>query len=194
MKIVPVDLNKRVFVCYGDSGWAHAAGNNSQGSFVITATSSEALESPQPASLLEWRSYRHQRVLRSTLAAEACSLDKAQDYGHFLAMMFSEITNKGFVATLTELPEYQVIPVTDARSLWDSAHRLSTHFQEKRVEFDIAGLRESCRNLRWVPTEQQWADTLTKPSPSARQVPRLDDGAHSDTPGLKKSTGRAWRG
>ena len=59
-------------------------------------------------------------------------------------------------------PLFEVIPVTDARSLWDSIHRLSTSFAEKRVEIDVAGLRQSCRNLRRVPTEKQAADALSK--------------------------------
>eukprot|EP00435_Cladocopium_sp_Y103_P010085 s2496_g2.t1 len=68
----------------------------------------------------------------------------------------------------TAVPMYEVIPVTDARSLWDATHRLSTTFQEKRVEIDVAALRQSCRALRWVPTEQQRADALTKRSASLR--------------------------
>ena len=65
---------------------------------------------------------------------------------------------------------FQVVPVTDARSLWDAIHRLSTTFQEKRVEIDVAGLRETCRALKWVPTEQQKADALTKRSASLRDA------------------------
>ena len=98
------------------------------------------------------------------LAAEACALDRAQDYGNYLALVFSEMTDGSFIATHNQRPAYPVIPVTDSRSVWDSVHRMSTTFAEKRVEVDIAGLRESCRGLRWVPTEQQKADCLTKRS------------------------------
>ena len=52
--------------------------------------------------------------------------------------------------------------------MWDAVHRLSTNFQEKRVEIDVAALRESCRGLRWVPTEQMMADVMTKRSRSLR--------------------------
>ena len=68
--------------------------------------------SGQPASLLEWRNYRHQRVFRSTLAAEATSLDRAEDYGYFLQMHDNHQATMR--ATLID-----VVPVTDVRSLWD---------------------------------------------------------------------------
>ena len=160
-RINPMSVDDLVFVCYGDSGWANAPGNKSQGGLVILITSKRCLFETCPASLVEWKSFRHQRVLRSTLAAEAASLDRAHDTGTFMACAFSEMLDGEYKATCGK-PAFEVIPVTDARSLWDAIHRLSTSFSEKRVEIDVAGLRESCRNLRWVPTEFQHADPLTK--------------------------------
>ncbi|OLP82986.1 Guanylate kinase [Symbiodinium microadriaticum] len=168
VRIHPVNLTNLLFICYGDSGWGNAYGGKSQGGLVVVATDEAVYTEPRPGSILEWKSYRHQRVLRSTLAAEACALDRAQDYGNYLALMFSEMTDGGFLATHNQRPAYPVIPVTDSRSVWDSVHRMSTTFAEKRVEVDIAGLRESCRGLRWVPTEQQRADCLTKRSRTLR--------------------------
>ena len=167
-KIVPLDPQDMILIAYGDSGWANAPGGKSQGGLVVAATSKAALTSSQPASLLECKSYRHQRVLRSTLAAEAASLDRAEDYGNFLATLMSELFDGEYVATARDVPLLEVVPVTDARSLWDAVHRLSTNFQEKRVEINIAALRQQCRGLRWVPTEQQIADGLTKRSRSLR--------------------------
>jgi len=167
VKIVPLDLQDVAFYAYGDSGFANAPGNKSQGGYVISMASKRALQQEERASLLEWKSYRHQRALRSTLAAEAAALDRAQDMGNFLACVFSEMTDASYRATQAR-PNFEVIPITDARSLWDSIHRLSTSFAEKRVEIDIAGLRETCRNLRWVPTEKQMSDAMTKMCPKLR--------------------------
>lgn len=44
---------------------------------MILATDKRCVDEPCKASLLDWKPYRHQRVLRSTLAAEAASLDRA---------------------------------------------------------------------------------------------------------------------
>ena len=169
VRINPIKLEDAVFVAYGDSGWANAPNNKSQGGYVIVLTNKAVLDQPQEASLLQWKSYRHQRVLRSTLAAEACSLDRAQDSANFLACVFTEMTDASYRA-VQGVPGYEVIPITDARSLWDSVHRSSTVFSEKRVEIDVAGLRQTCRNLRWVPTEKQWADAMTKMSSKLRDT------------------------
>ena len=168
-RIVSIPKDELMIVAYGDSGFDNAPNGKSQGGLVVVATSKNALESMQPASLLEWRSYRHQRVLRSTLAAEAASLDKAEDFGHYLAAMLSEMFEAGHYATM-KAPLLEVLPVTDARSLWDAIHRLTTSFQEKRVEISIAALRQQCRNLRWVPTEQQVADVMTKRNKGLRDA------------------------
>ena len=201
VKINSIPIPELIFVCYGDSGWANAPGNKSQGGLVITATSKGALKAPQVASLLDWKSYRHQRVLRSTLAAEAASLDKAEDAGNYLAAMFSEMTNVEYRASTSGRPLFDVIPVTDARSLWDAIHRLTTSFAEKRVEIDIAALRQNCRGLRWVPTEKQLADALTKRSKLLRDAFRLwmqnpivaltDSKSPED---VLPSENKAWRG
>ena len=171
-RVFPVNLESCMFVAYGDSGFANAPQNKSQGGYVVLLTDKAALHGEQPASLLEWKSYRHQRVLRSTLAAEAASLDRAQDVGNFMACSFTEMLDPGYRAT-QGVPGFEVVPITDARSLWDAVHRLSTTFAEKRVELDVAGLRATCGNLRWVPTEKQHADALTKMNPKLRNEFRL---------------------
>ena len=116
-RIVPIDIDSLMFVAYGDSGWANAPNGRSQGGLVVVATNKAALTSVQPASLLEWKSYRHQRVLRSTLAAEAASLDRTEDYAHFLSALLSEMVDANHIATMKTEPLFEVAPVTDARSL-----------------------------------------------------------------------------
>ena len=161
LKINHFDPKHLVFIAYGDSGWANAPGLKSQGGMVILMTDDKVTEETRNATLIDWRSFRHQRVLRSTLSAEAASLDRANDTACFLACVMGEMLDGTYRATSGH-PSFQVIPVTDARSLFDAVHRLSTSFAEKRVEIDIANLRQTCRGLRWVPTEKQHADALTK--------------------------------
>ncbi|OLQ10069.1 hypothetical protein AK812_SmicGene6279 [Symbiodinium microadriaticum] len=133
-----------------------------RGGLVITITDTEALQQTRAASLVDCKSYRHQRILRSTLAAEAW-LDRARDHGQFMAMVWNEMVKADYIATMNERPLVEVVPVTDARSLWDAIHRLSTSCTDKRVEVDVAALRQQCHGLRWAPTEQMKADCMTKP-------------------------------
>ena len=162
LTIKPIDIEQLIFVAFGDSAFANAPGGKSQGGYVLTATTEKALTSKADASLLDWKSYRHQKVLRSTLAAEAASLDKSEDYANFLGCMLGKMTHPGYLASHSWKSPFPIWPVTDARSLFDAVHRLATSFTEKRVEIDIAALRQTCRSLRWVPTEAMLADALTK--------------------------------
>ena len=57
-----------------------------------------------------------------------------------MALAFSEMVDQSFASTMNERALFKVVPVTDARSLWDAVHRLSTSFAEKRVEIDVAAL------------------------------------------------------
>eukprot|EP00435_Cladocopium_sp_Y103_P012135 s282_g3.t1 len=167
--IRPIPLDSLILVAYGDSAFANAPGGKSQGGFLIAATTENAAHHETDASLLDWKSYRHQRVLRSTLASEAASLDKSEDYANFLGCMLGELTCPEYIASHSGKSPFAIWPVTDARSLFDAIHRLATSFAEKRVEIDIAALRQTCRNLRWVPTEAMLADGLTKRSRPLRE-------------------------
>ncbi|CAE7214504.1 GIP, partial [Symbiodinium sp. CCMP2456] len=79
---------------------------------------------------------------------------RAEDYGNFLAAMLSEMRDASHQATM-RARLIEVIPVT-----------------EKRVEISIAALGQQCRNLRWVPTEMQMADAVTKRNRALRD--RMD--------------------
>ena len=171
--IQPVNLDEMILVAFGDSAFANAPGGKSQGGFIITATTEKVTTGEAEASLLDWKSYRHQRVLRSTLAAEAASLDKSEDYANFLGCMLGEIATPGYIASHSGKSPFPIWPVTDARSLFDAIHRLATSFTEKRVEIDIAALRQTCRNLHWVPTEVMLADGLTKRNRQLRDRLRM---------------------
>ena len=69
----------------------------------------------------------------------------------------------------------KLMPVTDCRSLFDAVQRLAISLQEKRVQIDLASIREACGGgmdgsaaIRWVPTGQMRADGLTKWCPKLR--------------------------
>jgi len=46
-----------ILIAYGDSGFGNAPNNKSQGGLVIVATTSDALRTSTPCSVLEWKSY-----------------------------------------------------------------------------------------------------------------------------------------
>ena len=117
VRIYPFELSKLVFIAYGDSGFGNAPNGKSQGGYVVLISDKQVMLRERQASLVDWKSYRHQRALRSTLAAEAAALDRAQDTASFMACVFTEMVNADYKAT-SGVPGFEVIPITDARSLW----------------------------------------------------------------------------
>ena len=82
-----------------------------------------------------------------------------------------------------------MIAVTDCRSLYDLLVKdgpVSTT-QEKRLAIDIGGLKETAAEFdeeqeelseifRWIATDMQWADHLTKVKPAYMLRQILDEG------------------
>ena len=126
----PMDTEKMVIVTYGDAAFANAPGNKSQGGSVTVACREDSLHGEADASLLDWKSG-----------------------ANFVGAFVGELFLPCYVASHSGKSPFPIWPVTDARSLYDAIHRLATSFAEKRVEIDVAALRQCCRSLRWVPTK-----------------------------------------
>lgn len=83
-------------------------------------------------------------------------------------MTLSEKMFADFVATSSPEPQVKLIPITDCKSLFDSARKLTGTCDGKRTQIDIS-MRQSCASdMRWVHTTLQRADALTKRDPKLR--------------------------
>ena len=167
--IRPVPWDEIAFFAYSDASWANAANSKTQAGMLILIASMRAFTETVDASIVEWKSHRLRRAVRSTLAAEAASMDAAVDHSVYLAHFLSCIHKEGHVVSGTSSPLFKVVPITDCRSLYDALQRLSASLQEKRVLLDLVSIRETCggnmessSSVRWVPTHVQLADGLTK--------------------------------
>ena len=116
-----------------------------------------------PASIMDHRSYRHQRRTKSTLACEACAADTAADHGYFVAWMLSEVLFDEKPSTKRP-PPIDLYLCTDCKSLYDALLRLSPNISEKRTQIELGSIRElvSQQGIRWVPSEEMHADPFTK--------------------------------
>ena len=95
IRIRAFDLSKRLFVGYGDSSWANAEGLRTQIGNLVVVTTTYAFGGNAPASVMDWRSSRTKRVIRSTLVGEASAVDVAADSAYFTAALFDEaLSNK----------------------------------------------------------------------------------------------------
>lgn len=114
--------------------------------------------------IMSWRSARTKRVVRSTLAAEACAADDSVDMGFYVASFLSELLTETSATTRRGLPAVRLYNVTDCKSLYDCIVKESPSIAEKRTTIDILSIRETLMAdaFRWVPTEMMWGDSLTK--------------------------------
>jgi len=164
VKPLPLSKDKLLIAAYGDSSWANAEGYKSQAGSLVCLTTREALDGQAEATPLEGHSNRSQRVLRSTLAAEAHAADTAIDMALYYAYLFTEVLvgRRSFELDPDDLIE--VAAITDCRSLYDAVQQMTPSLTEKRTIVDIQAIKHALRNgsLRWVPTDQQRADGMTK--------------------------------
>ena len=172
------------FVGYSDAAHGVRRDLGSQGGFLIVATSPKvhtgAVCRYTPVA---WRSYKLTRVCRSSLSAEAQACATAIDELMLVKMMFNmlkhpelEVSNKD-VAKLGKSAL-----VIDARALFDATKKPTIQSSlDKRVSIEVMvirdGLLHTQTELRWVSSERQLADGLTKIG-GRQQMAELLRGGH----------------
>ena len=143
---------KMKVVVYGDGSHASLPSGASQGGSISFLVGENGKAAP-----ISWKSKRLDRITKSPLATEISAVADAADYGHLVASMVQEIF------CLKEIPVIELM--TDSFSLKE--HLVSKKIiSDPRLRVDIARLREMSELgevlFKWVPSEQQLADCLTK--------------------------------
>ena len=120
-------------------------------------------------NIASWKTKKISCVCRSVKAAETRALEDAIDDGVNTARVFKEIyTGKINLRNPDQIP---VEAVTDSKSLWESIHN-SRQCEEKMLRTCIANIKEMkqlgfVRDIAWVPTHKQLADSMTKTNKKA---------------------------
>ena len=136
--------------------------------FVTTKSLLENMKAPM--SLLGWSARKIDRVVKSTLSAEAYALSGAVDHVTWLRLMLMLFVNPHMEwqkpESLTEqLPHCTAI--VDCKSLFDLISRTATpRCDEHRTTLEALVIKQHLvQNMtpRWVPTNAMLADCLTKP-------------------------------
>ena len=120
------------------------------------------------AAPISWKSKRLDRVTKSPLATEVSAVADAADHGHLVAAMTQELF------CLENLPKIQLL--TDSRSLKEHLDS-NKIISDPRLRVDVARLREMSNlkeiEIKWVPSEMQLADSLTKRGASTDLLRKL---------------------
>ena len=170
-------------LCFFDAGFTARSDGSSQGGYILMFVNRQLLTSGEDGEyhVLDWRSFRTPRVTRSSLAAEAQAGGQAVDsidftcrYWHYI--MNPDLKLKDLLKASSTLTP---IMVTDAKALYDSYHRegVSSSVVDKRVSLEIRVMKEMLEELngqlRWMSSERQIADGLTKESARVLLAARL---------------------
>ena len=160
---IPEDFE---IIVYHDASFGNLPAGGSQGGIIVYAipkgsVTQEDFYNPRgkviEAVPLYWRSFRLQRVARSTFAGETLCASEALDIGQFFRECLSEITG-------THIPVSQI---TDCKSLKDNVDSIVPKSTEKRLKRDLHAIREAVlrrelQEFMWADTRHQMADALTK--------------------------------
>ena len=103
---------------------------------------------------ISWRANKIDRVVKSTLAAEALALQEGINESVYLQQLFSEM---GF--------ELSYHAYSDSRSLVEALHSTKL-VSDRRLRIDIGALKQSLQRevtaVHWCPGRYQLADVMTK--------------------------------
>ena len=126
-----------------------------------------------PVSIASWMAHRLKRKVRSTLAAESMGASECLEAADILRSHLAEVRMLGDFDRRHWRDNVKAVPValiTDSRSMYDFLHKRGSTPSEKRLRLDLEVIRgqmlEDQLEIKWVATQQQMADALTKGSPA----------------------------
>ena len=158
-----------VFVAFSDAALGVRRDLGSQGGFLVIATTPGIHNGELVKySMIAWRSYKLPRVCRSSLAAEAQACATAVDELMVIKVMFNMLLDDTLdIKNANVAKKKKSAVVIDARALYDAAKKPTIQSGlDKRVSIEVMvirdGLNYTLSELRWVSSERQMADGLTK--------------------------------
>ncbi|CAL1144411.1 unnamed protein product [Cladocopium goreaui] len=169
-------ISDMVLVAMSDVSWGIRREGHSQGGYLLMLAPKEILDGETTNYIiLDWRSFRLPRVSRSSLNSESQACAAAMDSLEYTRALIQGCLNADY--TLQSPGEWVISKtalVVDAKALYDSIRAEVPQLSgDKRTKIEVMIVKEKMQEcqtlLRWVSSEAQYADGITKPS--ARQLP-----------------------
>ena len=180
--IQPIPIKRLRFLAFSDASFSSNKQPDSHTGMMIMTTHEQIADNVQsPVSPISWGCKKIQKVVVSTLSAEATSLNSTLDQLSWLRLYWAWILNpqtawKEPKMALSKLPTSITtttmkasdtdMAVTDCKSLFDMVSRTAPpNCQEFRTQLlarAIKDLMSEGVTLKWVHSGAQLADSLTK--------------------------------
>ena len=170
IKIRSIPVEHLRFMGVHDAAHANLEGGAPKRGHLILAAPASITNCRVPVSVLSWQSKKIKRVVRSSLAAETCSMSTCQEHLDWMRTMWEQMTRGDFVLENYEqfLTARPSILVTDCKSLYDAIHKegAAPASTDKRLAIELAIVKAKAvsgeTDLRWIDARYQIADCLTK--------------------------------
>ena len=170
IKIRSIPVEHLRFMGVHDAAHANLEGRASQQGHLILAVHASITNCRVLVSVLSWQSKKIKRVVRSSLAAETCSMSTCQEHLDWMRTMWEQMTRGEFVLENYEqfLTARPSILVTDCKSLYGAIHKegAAPASTDKRLAIELAIVKAKAvsteTDLRWIDARYQIADCLTK--------------------------------
>ena len=171
------DPRNVVFLAWSDAALANRPDLSSTGGFLVAASNPDILQGERsPVTFMSWKSTKLQRKARSSLSAEAQALAEAEQELMFVRFAWAELCGIPVdMKNPTEaISQIKGVLIVDAKSVYDIMKKRTLNsaalgLRDKHVSLEILCLLEAVERLktetRWVHSEAQLADGLTKVLP-----------------------------
>ena len=172
-------------VCMFDAAFGVRRDSSSQGGYLIMLVPQETFEGTEcPYHLIDWKSSKLPRIARSSLGSESQAAGQAVDALDFCCRFWEHLLQPDLPlrTLMQEKSSLKPIMITDAKALYDSYHRegLGGGVTDKRTGLEIRVTKERLGDLdgtfKWISSERQYADGLTKEGTRQLLADRLRHG------------------
>ena len=163
-----IDLRNCCVGQISDSAFDNLKKSGSQRGHIIVLANKEIIHGHKEMhtfSMIEWKSSRMRRVVRSTLAAEAYSASEASESLDYTRALLAEALDPSFTVRNWQECAARIpgVAVTDCKSLFDVIATDLPKVADRRLALEcmiLKGLENV--TFKWVPSQQMLADALTK--------------------------------
>ena len=170
LMVLPIAVSEVTFCAFSDASFSSVKERAAHQGTLVFATTPNLLENRWTAvAPVAWVSKRLERVVRSTLSAEAAALCNSVDRLMWLRVFWAWMKNPAIEWAKPEqvlAHENQGALVTDCRSAYDLLTRTAVpQCSEHRTTLECLLIRERLREnctVRWVASPAMLSDCLTK--------------------------------
>ena len=177
------DKENVTFAVYSDASFACRTDLSSQGGYMVVMIPREVAEGQAGHYVVvDWRSWKLQRVARSTLCAESQAASEAADALLYTTTFWNLVWKPHSPLDALETSQMPINPrlIVDAKALYDLLIKPEVQAatsSDKRTTIEVLVTQDklACNKAKtmWVSSELQYADGLTKDSAAQLLADRL---------------------